>query len=353
LEVIGALCHRALVASNISPAAVFRVIEASTPTLLIDEADTFLSNNEELRGVINSGHTRAGAFVVRTVGDDHEPKKFSTWAPMVIAMIKMPAGTIVDRSVVIRLRRKLPGEAVVKLPLDFSQQTLDLRRQCRRWAQDHPEDLKQAAPVLPDSTNDRALDNWTPLFSIAEVIGGDWPRLVAASFQSLNVLDEDDDGIGPMILADIRRVFDERHADRLHSATLVDALVEMEERPWSEWRHGKPLTGTRLLKPFRIASRQLWIGSTNRHGYEVKDFQDAFDRYLLSDPPIQDARTLEPYSHKGSSDFQNARGSGDLASQQSREPHSHKGSSGLAFRKGVTGANDGSPPSPARYVEKF
>jgi len=52
LNLIGKVCCRPLVASNISPAAVFRVIEAHHPTLLIDEADSFFRENEELRGVI-------------------------------------------------------------------------------------------------------------------------------------------------------------------------------------------------------------------------------------------------------------------------------------------------------------
>lgn len=43
------------------------------PTMLIDEADTFLCDNDELRGVLNTGHTRATAYVIRTVGEDHEP----------------------------------------------------------------------------------------------------------------------------------------------------------------------------------------------------------------------------------------------------------------------------------------
>ena len=55
--------------SNTTAAAIFRTIEAARPTLLIDEADTFLTNNEEIRGVLNSGHRRSGAFVLRLVGD--------------------------------------------------------------------------------------------------------------------------------------------------------------------------------------------------------------------------------------------------------------------------------------------
>lgn len=51
--------HKPLSASNITSAALFRSIEKWGPTLLVDEADTFLKDKEELRGVINAGHTRS------------------------------------------------------------------------------------------------------------------------------------------------------------------------------------------------------------------------------------------------------------------------------------------------------
>jgi putative DNA primase/helicase len=115
LNLIGRLSRRPLVASNISPAAVFRVMEAHGPTLLLDEADSFLKENEELRGVINSGHTRQSAYVIRTVGDDHEPRQFSTWGAKAISGIGHLAETIMDRAVILELRRKLPSESVQRL----------------------------------------------------------------------------------------------------------------------------------------------------------------------------------------------------------------------------------------------
>lgn len=78
IEILQGLTHKGLSASNITTAAVFRAVEKYNPTLLIDEADTFLKGNDELRGIINSGHTRASAFVVRLEGDNQEPVRFST-----------------------------------------------------------------------------------------------------------------------------------------------------------------------------------------------------------------------------------------------------------------------------------
>jgi putative DNA primase/helicase len=71
LSLVNKLSARALPSANITPAAMFRAVEKWQPTMIIDEADTFIRDSDELRGVINSGHTRTTAFVIRTVGDTH------------------------------------------------------------------------------------------------------------------------------------------------------------------------------------------------------------------------------------------------------------------------------------------
>src|SRR5207253_1094825 len=69
LSVLSELVNRAVVSTNISPSAFFRVIEEASPTLLIDEGDTFLQGNDELRGILNSGYSRKTAFVVRVTNE--------------------------------------------------------------------------------------------------------------------------------------------------------------------------------------------------------------------------------------------------------------------------------------------
>ena len=94
---------RSELASNISASALFRYIEEVQPTLMIDEADSFVKDNEELRGILNSGHTKAAAHVIRNVevNGEHKPRRFSTWAPKAIATIRVLADTLEDRSVVV------------------------------------------------------------------------------------------------------------------------------------------------------------------------------------------------------------------------------------------------------------
>src|SRR4029077_14554307 len=52
LSLLTELANRAVASSNISPPAFFRVIEDLSPTLLIDEVDTFLKGNDQLRGIL-------------------------------------------------------------------------------------------------------------------------------------------------------------------------------------------------------------------------------------------------------------------------------------------------------------
>lgn len=115
LECLTRLSCRAIPASSISSAAIYRCIERWEPTLLIDEADSFMRDNEDLRGIINSGFNKSAAFVVRCVGDDHEPTKFSTWAAKALCGIGKLPGTIEDRAIPLILRRKQPHEHTKKI----------------------------------------------------------------------------------------------------------------------------------------------------------------------------------------------------------------------------------------------
>ncbi len=292
LEVLQGLTNKGLTASNISPAAVFRTIEKYSPTLLVDEADTFLKDNDELRGVLNSGHTRSSAFVVRVQGDDHEPVKFSTWGPKAVAMIGNLPDTLYDRSVVVSLRRKAPGETVSRIDVDFENECLELRRACRRWADDNMDMLRTIKSDIPATNNDRMTDNWTPLSAISDVAGGDWPELIRKSI--LGMLDGTDDSIGPKLLKDIQDIF--KFHQRIFSDDLVEALKDQKESPWCDWNRGKGLTQNglaRLLKPFSIKSKNMRIGDKQRKGYSAECFVDAFKRYIPLIPPVSSVPTSQ------------------------------------------------------------
>ncbi|MGM0422340.1 MAG: DUF3631 domain-containing protein [Pseudomonadota bacterium] len=285
LSVISQLVNKPLPSSNMTPASVFRVIEAYNPTLLIDEGDTFLAGKDELRGILNSGHNRAGAFVIRVVGDNHEIRQFSTWTPMVIAMIGMPADTLASRSVTVSMRKKMEDDRIERLTRQTEQEFTALRRMIVRWALDNTNDLREYEHGIK-GIPDRMSDNWRPLLTIANHMGK--PCLDAAVNAMLNIAaqladDDDQKSVGVMLLEDIKGIFDNGNADRIHTNDLVIALLNLDERPWATWRHGKPLTGNTIakyLKPYGIQSRQMKIHGLGKKGYQKADFVDTWARYL-------------------------------------------------------------------------
>ena len=179
LDVISRLVLRPLPTGSVTAAALFRVVEGYRPTLLVDEADTFLSEADELRGVLNSGH-RKGGQVVRTVGDDHEPRAFSTFAAVTIAIIGNLPDTLADRSVTVDLKRRMPSEKVASFRFDRVGHLDVLARQAARWAQDHAGTIAAADPEMPGIHN-READNWAPLLAIADAAGGAWPERARAA----------------------------------------------------------------------------------------------------------------------------------------------------------------------------
>ncbi len=331
LTLLQALVRKPLPASNITSAALFRATELWRPTLLIDEADTFLRDSDELRGVINSGHTRDAAYVIRTVGEDHEPRAFCTWAPKAIALIGRLPPTLTDRAIIIALRRKLPGEKVERLRLDRTAAFKDFPRRCARWVADNFTELEKSDPKTPVGLHDRAADNWRPLLAIAEAAGGEWPGLARAAIQALTDSDEGDDAAGVMLLEDLRKLF--AKSDQLASVDLAEKLGGMEDRPWPEWKQGKPITTrqvARLLKPFGIHPKNLRQEDDRiLKGYEKTEFEDAFSRYL----PIRSATPLQPSCDAALRNFRSATGENNVADEKTLEPALGRQCSGVADQK--------------------
>lgn len=292
LTLLWALARRALQASSITAAALFRAISAFKPTLLLDEVDNArLTENDELRAILNSGHSRGSAFVLRIVGNHHVPKYFTTWCAIALAGIGNLPDTLTSRAVIIQLQRKPRNVQVARLRENILFIELeDVRRRLARWATDHGPEIAHAVPTIPDGIDGREADNWSVLVAIADAAGGRWPdRARQAAMAICGAQPDEPQCI--QVLADLRALFDERSADQLTSDDVVTALNALEERGWAEARHGSGLSKNglaRLLKPFGIHSRNLRIGDRVAKGYTLGDCLETFARYL----PVPTATAL-------------------------------------------------------------
>jgi putative DNA primase/helicase len=306
LELLGLLANRSLTAANISPSALFRVIQETRPTLLIDEADTFLQGRDELAGILNAGYRKGNAYVVRVsdgkarknekrarpaeVGEwTQEPAdgsaggtelaKYSCWCPKVMAAIGRLPDTLADRCIVITMQRKMPGEKCERMRhLDAT----DYRRRCADFVREHSEAIAQARPEIPSTLNDRAADIWEPLLAIADLAGGEWPGLARQAAQKLSTTDDELTLVG-YFLKDLRNWMVIENRDRMLSRDIVTTFNPMHSRPWEDLRRGREINEWWLghkMSELGIRSRSVRSGESIGKGYLLADIEAAFRRYV-------------------------------------------------------------------------
>jgi putative DNA primase/helicase len=287
LLILQHLVRKPLMASNLSAAVVFRLVDEQQPTLLMDEVETYLTDERaELRGILNGSHSRDTAWTARCEGESNAVRMFSTFCPKCVALIGEAPDTVQDRSVGIPMRRKLPAERVHRRRADRTDDLHILCRRVARWAADNIEALRDLDPLLPPNLNDRAADNWRPLVSIADQLGGDWPILARKAAAALSGgAQEPADTRGVRLLRDVREVLT---CEWLSTAALIERLVDLDEAPWRTWAHGKPISDVtvgRMLAPYGIRSRREQTGGKRERRYHREDFVDAWSRYLR-EPPV-------------------------------------------------------------------
>ena len=283
LGILGHVTRRPRPASNITPSTLFRVADAFQPTLLIDEADTFVAGTRgELTGILNSGHTRQTAYVERTetVTKVKVVRRFSTFIPIAFAAIGSLPATIEDRSIIVPMRRKGPNERLARFREDRVDGLKDLARMTARWVVDNFDILREGDPEMPEYLNDRAQDNYRMLVTIADTAGGDWPQRARDAIAAL-AGGNGEASPAEILLGDIRDIFDARPVDKIASAALVDHLIQLEHRPWGSLNQH---TLAHMLAPFGIAPRVMRIGGKPYRGYERGWFADAFARYAAVTP---------------------------------------------------------------------
>jgi hypothetical protein len=286
LDIVEGTCHAPLITVNASPAAVYRAIGTSTPpTLLVDEADTIFGGknaeaNEDLRGLLNAGHQR-NRPAIRWDNATRSLETIPTFAMAALAGIGAMPDTIEDRAVVVRMRRRAPGESVAPFRHRRDRPALTtLADQLATWLGGHLAELEHAEPLMP--LEDRAADTWEPLIAVADLAAGEWPELARRAAVILTAERDQGADVSDRIrlLADCRAAF--KDGDALPSTTLVTRLRSDPEAPWCEPAPGlTPKRLATLLAEYDIRSTPIRFGEPigQVRGYYRSDFTDAWARY--------------------------------------------------------------------------
>jgi putative DNA primase/helicase len=278
---------------NITPAVLFRLIETSHPTLLLDELDNNLSENKSaLLGVMNAGYNAKG-IVYRCVRDDKDVRGFSVFGPFAYAMIGQSVGSFNSRSIPIDMRRATPAKKAALASFEDGnseyQRLTALGRKAARWVNDHVNELKAAQPDMGKLVN-RPADNWKPLFAVADRAGGGWSERARAAAQSSAEV-QDKQSLVEELFADIKAILEPEEkapTEEIPSKQLVDKLVGIEGGRWAEYgKQREPITQNalaRLLKDFGIRPGDVGPEHARRKGYKRWQFREVFEAYLALPP---------------------------------------------------------------------
>lgn len=290
LKILSAVVAKPWLTGRVTSAVLVRKTHKEHPTLLLDESDTaFLAGGEyaeTLRGVLNTGFDRDGIYSMCVpAGNDWDPRDFSTFSPKAIAGIGRLPDTVEDRSIPIKLKRKLPTETCEPFRKKLVKPLADeLRVRTARWVKQNLKWLRAASPSMPEELNDRQQDVCEPLLAIADLAGGGWPlraRRALVELYTGHVIPEE--SIGTTLLSDIRECFVGDRTDRLQTKRMLDYLNSLEESPWAEFKAGRNLTPqglAKLLRPFDIRPRDIRFEHGIQKGYQRGDFEEAWNRYL-------------------------------------------------------------------------
>ena len=151
--------------------------------------------------------------------------------------------------------------------------------------------MRELSATLPEEaipagvTSDRARGHWRPLLAIAGLAGGGWPARAQAAAVALSGGEAADTEAVVELLRDIAGILEDDERDIIPSAALLAALVGQTDRPWAEWRQGRPLTPrglARLLGSIDVHPDRHTATAGRTRGYRRDALTHTLARYLPS-----------------------------------------------------------------------
>ena len=273
LRMLARICARPEMSRPTVAGIVDAIYSGECTTIFLDGAQHWGDKRGRFLELLEAGHTRDAAAVRKKLGK--LSVKMQIFAAFIIAAIGRPlSGEVDERCITIPQQRRRPDEMLERFRSDRSSDLVDFRRMACRWAKDNIEALRAADPEMPEGIDDRAADNFRPLFAIADRAGKGLPeRVRRAALQSCADTVEAEDET--RIIRDICHAFADHNVGRFRSADLVAELTQMDRR----YRHLTPYRLARLLQPFEIHPQPFRFGTATLRGYDREQFEDAVLRY--------------------------------------------------------------------------
>lgn len=163
------ICFNAMKSDDISLSALFRTVEGTGATILIDEAENI---DEELQKLLRGGNQK-GHEVTRAeeIRGQYTPVSFDVFSPKAFGHIKPIDNVLQDRCITTKLYRTT-NKAIANSEPDEEENPLiySCRERCYRLFLDYAPEIKSLIPeayALFSDVMGRELKLWLPLVTIA------------------------------------------------------------------------------------------------------------------------------------------------------------------------------------------
>ncbi|ORB74673.1 hypothetical protein BST44_08300 [Mycobacterium scrofulaceum] len=284
LEVSEHLVPRAVRVSQATTGYVLaKVSQDPRPTLFYDEIDTVYGQkargNEDLRAVLNAGHRRDGTAGRGLWGPDGlTGQDYSAYCAVALAGLGGLPDTIADRAVVIAMKKRKHTERVESWRGRVHRsEAKELGERLSSWMENAVFGWPEKMPV-----QDRTADVWEALVMVADAAGSHWPTTARMAAVALSSSNEDKCSHGVVLLRDVQTVFGD--TTKMSTQDILAGLCALPESRWNHFHgQGSAITDrdlSRLLKPYGIHSKDVWVCDRSAKGYTADDLRDAWERYV-------------------------------------------------------------------------
>lgn len=243
--------------------------------LCLDETDTIFRTTgsaPKVQAVLNAGWAFDGTSD-RVQGA--KTIEQSVFCPIVLAGLNELPRATATRAITVRMQKRRAEQAIEPYQPRMHMPLLKATGEALGgWAQSHAMELAEAWPDLPEGVEDRDAEIWTPLLSLADVAGDEWPERIAKA------CDEFVNGVAAVpaipplarLLQDIMKVWT---GDRLKSSDLCGRLMALQGAMWgTSWQpEAAPRELAAMLRGADISPRKMRIdGGAPVQGYDKSQF---------------------------------------------------------------------------------
>ena len=194
LSLFERLCFNAVATINLSPSALFRLVEVFGATLCIDESE-YLKDSEkrsELQQLLYAGYKKDSGNVLRVEGDRTKNVKiFHVYSPKIMASINYPNDVLLTRCIVVNMKRGTNREKLNRTPSDDFLQVKDKIYLLVFNRFDEVYQLRDM-DFQHELLVGREHELWRPLFVIAHWLKGHMPERAAEIENALVLMLEQD-----------------------------------------------------------------------------------------------------------------------------------------------------------------